>query len=156
MSDIHSYLCGFIGQRNIPEASWDTIYDKITEEIELAVRDGFTGFVSGLSQSTDLLFAKAVVELKELHPRISLLVANPYANQLGEPAPELLSLLDRCDVRELLRVDRRLDDHRLRSWCVVQQARRIIAFCDGQQQDGTAATIRYAHLHEREVRMISL
>lgn len=53
--------CCVTGHRDIPADKMEHIKIKLKEEIEKAIADGFTMFISGFAKGVDLLFAELVV-----------------------------------------------------------------------------------------------
>lgn len=70
-----SKSCFFIGHRETP----DTIYPALVEAVERHIREyNVTEFVVGKYGNFDSLAAKAILEAKERHPEISLLMLVAY------------------------------------------------------------------------------
>ena len=64
--------CCVTGHRTIAEEEIKYVWAKLRCEIEQAVADGFTRFLSGFAEGTDLIFAAIVTEVKKDNPAITL------------------------------------------------------------------------------------
>ena len=53
----------------------------IMQKVELAVRDGYTRFISGMAQGGDMFFAECVLEIRRSNPSVILECAVPYKGQ---------------------------------------------------------------------------
>jgi DNA-binding XRE family transcriptional regulator len=74
--------CSFTGHRIIPEGKIEFVKREIRREIEQAVGDGFTFFLSGFANGADLMFAAVVADIKKDNPDIILEAAIPYRERL--------------------------------------------------------------------------
>ncbi|MDR2933595.1 MAG: DUF1273 domain-containing protein, partial [Oscillospiraceae bacterium] len=74
-------ICCFTGHRKIAEDQWDNLINQLRSEVQKAVDDGYTTFISGFAQGADLLFAEVVLDLKKDNPHLFLEAAIPYANR---------------------------------------------------------------------------
>lgn len=79
--------CCVTGHRDIPADKMDYVKIKLKEEIEKAVADGFTKFISGFARGVDLHFAELVIDQKKQHPRLLLEAVIPYNNRLKSTDP---------------------------------------------------------------------
>lgn len=64
--------CCVTGHRDIPADKAAYVKTRLREEIEDAIANGFTTFISGMAGGVDLLFVELVIEQKEHHPELFL------------------------------------------------------------------------------------
>ena len=62
--------CCVTGHRDIPKEYSDYVEQELQREIQAAIEDGFTRFISGFAEGVDLMFAAIVVEEKARHPEL--------------------------------------------------------------------------------------
>ena len=145
-----SVTCCFTGHRpdKLSEAQIDAVRWRLRAEIERAVRDGYTHFISGMSRGVDTYAAQIVLDIREEHPLIKLEAAVPCLTQADrwcEADRELYqSLLLRCDVVTCLSPAYTRNCMILRNDYMVKSASRIIAFYNGDPTGGTAVTVQMA------------
>ena len=72
--------CCVTGHRDIPEEQIDNVKQSLEREVDRAIRDGFTSFLSGFAEGTDLLFAEIVAERIAENPALQLRAAIPYSD----------------------------------------------------------------------------
>ena len=117
----------------------------LTEQITALVDAGFTQFLSGMAEGTDVWSALAVLSLREQNPATKLhciLPCKEQAEKWSVSSQELYrSILGRAD--SVVYVSR--DYH----------AAALLAVYNGEQRGGTAATIRYAQKMSREIMVIN-
>ena len=129
---------------------------ELRREVEEAIADGYTRFLSGFAEGADLLFAALVAEEKERHPELFLEAALPYAGRLKTKDKRFHELLRLCDG---LKVESQIYEpscYMERNRYMVGQSQRVIAVYDGREKGGTLFTMRYAHSLGRDVRVIAI
>ena len=142
--------CCFTGHRpeQIPPQHVDAIHWRLREQIERAVRDGYTHFISGMSRGIDLYAARIVLDFKEEHPSIRLEAAVPCLGQSDRWSAEdrrvYSELLARCDVVTCLSRTYTKNCMILRNDYMVKHSARVIAYYNGSETGGTAATVKMA------------
>ena len=148
--------CCVTGHRSIPSNQIDEVRLRLQNEISSAVAQGFTRFISGYAQGVDLLFAELVFLMMEEMPQIQLEAALPYRERFTRLLfdPKTKALLLAADKVHISCEEYSLAAFHIRNRYMVAQSARIIAVHDGRQTGGTAATLRYAHSKERDVREI--
>lgn len=57
-----SKTCCVTGHRDIPASKINTVKYSLYREIQAAIADGYTRFISGFADGSDLLFAAIVAE----------------------------------------------------------------------------------------------
>jgi uncharacterized phage-like protein YoqJ len=129
---------------------------KLKEEIEKAIEDGFTTFITGMADGVDLLFVELVIEQKERHPHLFLEAAIPYRNRLYAKEPILRRCLEGCNGIHVQQDKYSSDCFMNRNRHRVALSSRVIAVYDGREKGGTLFTMRYAHIMEREIREIRI
>ena len=72
--------CCVTGHRDIPQKEIDAIKTKLRQEVEKAISDGFTCFMSGFAEGVDQYFAEIVLEMKKANPALDLVAVIPYRN----------------------------------------------------------------------------
>ena len=72
--------CCVSGHRDIPADKLPYVKEELRKAVQAAIEDGFTRFISGFAEGTDLLFAAIVVEEKEKNPAIHLEAAIPICH----------------------------------------------------------------------------
>ena len=74
--------CCVTGHRDIPEARIAYMEQELRREVEEAIAEGYTRFISGFAEGVDLMFAAIVAEQMEHRPELFLEAAIPYAGRL--------------------------------------------------------------------------
>ena len=92
-----SKTCCVTGHRDIPTSQIDTVKYSLYREIQVAIEDGYTRFISGFADGSDLLFAAIVAKEKQRNPALSLEAAIPYRGRMQTPNREFQRLLLVCD-----------------------------------------------------------
>ena len=86
-------ICGVTGHREIPAEYMEQAEQDLRREIEKAIADGYTYFISGFADGADQLFARIVLEKAKENPALHLEAAIPYRNRYkrlmedGRPTP---------------------------------------------------------------------
>lgn len=148
--------CCVTGHRDIPAEKVEYVKAKLREEIETAIADGFTTFITGMAEGVDLLFAELVIEQKAQHPELFLEAAIPYQNRLKTKDPLFHKCFEGCDGVHVQQEEYNSDCFMNRNRYMVSLSSRVIAVYDGREKGGTLFTMRYAHTMEREVREIRI
>lgn len=148
--------CCVTGHRDIPADKMEYVRTKLKEEIERAIADGFTTFITGMAEGVDLLFAELVIEQKAQHPELFLEAAIPYRNRLNTTDPLFRKCFEGCNGIKVQQEEYSSDCFMNRNRYMVALSSRVIAVYDGRDKGGTLFTMRYAHTMEREVREIRI
>ncbi len=130
----------------------------LAEQIAALVDAGFTQFLSGMAEGTDVWSALAVLSLREQNPTTKLhciLPCKEQADKWSVSSRDLYhSILDWAD--SIVYVSRTyykncmLDRNRF----LVDHAAALLAVYNGERRGGTAATMRYAQKVGREIIVI--
>ena len=65
-------ICGVTGHREIPAEYREQAEQDLRREIEKAIADGYTYFISGFADGADQLFAEIVLEKAKENPALRL------------------------------------------------------------------------------------
>ena len=127
-------------------------------EIEQALEDGFTCFISGFADGIDLLFAEIIAERIANNPVLKLIAAIPYQRQLDtlKKSERAKALIDLCTEIYIAAEEYSHRVYAKRNRYMVEHSDRVIAVYDGREKGGTVGTIRLAHTMKKELREISV
>ena len=158
-TDLRRHRCCFTGHR--PEKLTDTeraIKSALKKEIELAIKEGYTIFVTGMARGTDLWAAEIVLELRKKNKELKLICAVPYegfAQQWSEDWQKLyLHILTEADLMKVIGQHYHPGVFQIRNEWMVNRSSKVIAVFNGQA-GGTQNTINYAIEHNITVSIIS-
>ena len=148
--------CCVTGHRDIPKEYLDYVEQELRREVQAAIEDGFTRFISGFAEGVDLMFAAIVAEEKARHPELFLEAAIPYPGRLKTKDQRFHELLDCCDGVNVVCRTYSKSCFLQRNRYMVAESQRVIAVYDGRERGGTLFTMRDAHATGREVRVIRI
>ena len=148
--------CCCTGHRKIAPEKQSMVQELLQKELEAAINDGYTRFISGFAEGVDLLFARLVINLQSSGKEITLEAAIPYRNRVKSPNAEFKELLSKCSVIGVVSEEYSKDCFMLRNTHMVQLSSRVIAVYDGREDGGTVFTMRYANVMERDLRVIRI
>ena len=148
--------CCVTGHRDIPAEKVEYVKTRLGQELERAVAEGFTTFLSGFASGADLLFAELVIKQRKKHPHLLLKAIIPYRGRLKSPNPLFQACLSGCNGIHIQQEEYSGDCFRCRNRFLVAESSRVIAVYDGRVQGGTLSTLRYARRMKREVCIIRL
>ena len=148
--------CCVTGHRDIPEDKKEFVIAELEKEIRAAVADGYTRFISGFAEGTDLIFAALIIELKAQGHPLVLEAAIPYAGRLNSADPFFQKILSLCDRIKVLCEKSSRNCYYIRNRYMVDESSRVIAVYDGRKDGGTTYTINYANTQGRTVMVIEL
>ena len=148
--------CCVTGHRDIPASQISYVKEELRRLIQLAIEDGYTHFISGMAEGTDLFFAAIVAELKEKNQEITLEAAIPYRKRLDAKDREFQRLIKLCDSTHITAETYAKSVYFNRNMYMVSQSERVIAVYDGREKGGTEFTVRYAKTRGREINIISV
>ena len=148
--------CCVTGHRDIPADKLPYMEEELRKAVQSAIEDGFTRFISGFAEGTDLLFAAIVAEEKEKNPGIHLEAAIPYATRVKSKSPLFQKMLTSCDFINVLCDKYSPSVFFARNRYMVLESDRVIAVYDGREKGGTVFCIRYAHTQEKELKVIMI
>ena len=134
--------CCVTGHRDIPEARIAYVEQELRREVEEAIAEGYTRFISGFAEGVDLMFAAIVAE------------QIPYAGRLKTKNQQFQKLLRACKGVKVVCQEYAPSCFMQRNRYMAGESQRVIAVYDGRERGGTLFTMRYAHSIGREVREI--
>ena len=148
--------CCVTGHRDIPAEQIGYIKKSLEQEVDRAVSDSFTCFISGFADGVDLLFAGIVAERIAKSPALKLIVAIPYRRRLDtlKKSERTKMLIDLCAEIYVAAEEYRLSVYAKRNRYMVERSDRVIAVYDGREKGGTVGTIRLAPTMGKELREI--
>ena len=149
------HTCCVTGHRNIPADKIQYVQIQLRQELLQAIQSGYTHFISGFAAGVDLIFAGIVADLKREYP-ITLEAAIPYPGRMNTPDKVFQCLLKECDIVKVHTDRYSKSCYMVRNRYMIDCSALVIAVHDGRKSGGTAATIKYAHKMERDVREIWL
>ena len=148
-TDLRKHRCCFTGHR--PEKltrSERSIKLDLKKEIQLAIKDGYNVFISGMARGTDLWAAEIILELRKTNKELKLICAVPYegfAQKWSEDWQKLyLHVLTEADLVRVIGQRYHPSVFQVRNEWMVAHSSRVIAVYNGQS-GGTRNTIAYAH-----------
>lgn len=148
--------CCVTGHRDIPKEQIAYVEQELRHQVQEAIKDGYTHFISGFAEGTDLIFASIVAEEEERHPNLFLEAAIPYANRLKIKDDTFQTLIQSCDRVMVVREQYIPSCFMQRNRYMVGESQRVIAVYDGREKGGTLYTMRYAHILKREIYVIEV
>ena len=148
--------CCVTGHRDIPADQVERVKEGLRREIGLAVKDGYTRFISGFAEGADLFFAEIVAGLRKGNPALRLEAMIPYRNRLlklqkDDYTRELLAV---CTEISVTSEEYSQNVYMKRNRFMVEMSDRVIAVYDGREKGGTVSTMRFAHVMKKELREI--
>ena len=151
-------ICGVTGHREIPAEYMEQAEQDLRREIEKAIADGYTYFISGFADGADQLFARIVLEKAKENPALRLEAAIPYRNRYKRLMEDerTRAMLESCTKVEVVSVsvEWASNVYMKRNRYMVGQADRVIAVYDGREKGGTVSTIRMVHAQRKEMREV--
>ena len=150
--------CCVTGHRDIPAEQIGHIKKSLEQEVDRAISDGFTCFISGFADGADLLFAGIVAERIAKNPALKLIAAIPYRKRLDtlQKSERAKALIDICAEIYIAADDYRPSVYAKRNRYMVERSDRVIAVYDGREKGGTVGTIRLVHTMKKELREIAI
>lgn len=149
-------VCCVTGHRDIPGERIAYVEQQLRREVLEAIEAGYTRFISGFAEGTDLMFAAIVDEQKKRHPELFLEAAIPYAGRMKTRNKQFHTLLQACNGIKVICPEYTPSCFMQRNRYMVRESQRVIAVYDGRDHGGTLFTMRYAHTLGREIRVIRI
>lgn len=150
--------CCVTGHRDIPTDQVEYVKRELNREIESAIADGYTRFISGFAEGADQYFAQIVAEKRKTNDALRLEAAIPYRNRclrlLKDDATK--QLLSACTDISVISEKYAPSVYMARNRYMVKCADRVIAVYDGREKGGTVSTIRFAHVQRKQIREIPI
>ena len=151
-------VCCVTGHRNLPQNQVNYVKAALLREIEKAVADGFTCFMSGFAEGVDQYFVEIVMELQKENPALKLIAVLPYRKRLDSLKSKAgtYEMLEACRDVVVIREEYQPSVYSHRNRYMVEHSDRVIAVYDGREKGGTVRTIRFTHQMKKELREISV
>lgn len=148
--------CCVTGHRDIPQKELNSVIEKLRNEVDAAIADGCTRFISGFAEGVDQYFAKIVLDRKKTNPILELIAVIPYRKRLEtlQERPSIYEMLERCADVVVMQEEYHPSVYSHRNRYMVEHSDRVIAVYDGREKGGTVRTIRFAHQMQKELREI--
>ena len=149
-------ICGVTGHREIPAEYMEQAEQDLRREIEKAIADGYTYFISGFADGADQLFSGSVLEKAKDNPALRLEAAIHYRNRYKRLVEDerTMAMLEACAKVEVISEELASNVYMKRNRYMVGQADRVIAVYDGRENGGTVSTIRMVHAQKKEMREV--
>ena len=148
--------CCVTGHRDLPQKEINRVKEALRKEIERAIADGFTCFMSGFAEGVDQYFAEIVLEMRRLNPALELVAVIPYQKRLDnlQKKKRTYKMLETCADIIVIREEYQPSVYSHRNRYMVEHSDRVIAVYDGREKGGTVGTIRFTHVLKKELREI--
>ncbi len=148
--------CCVTGHRDLPQNEVSHIKAALQKEIEAAINDGFTRFMSGFAEGADQYFVELVMEKKKSNPALEIIAVIPYQKRLEnlKERPQTYEMLEACAEVVVMQQEYNPSVYSHRNRYMVEHSDRVIAVYDGREKGGTVRTIRFAHQLRKELREI--
>ena len=149
-------VCCVTGHRDLPQNQINNIKAALLREIEKAVADGFTCFMSGFAEGVDQYFVEMVMEKQKDNPALELIAVIPYQKRLDSLRAKgrTYEMLEACRDVVVIREEYQPSVYSRRNRYMVEHSDRVIAVYDGREKGGTVRAIRFAHQMKKELREI--
>ena len=119
----------------------------LRREIEVAIDEGHTDFITGMARGVDIWAAEVVLEMRESGMPVRLICTSPYAgfekNWSEEWQYRYSTVLDKADLVLFICKRYSRSCFQIRNEWMVDHANRVIAVFNGEK-GGTKNTIEYA------------
>ena len=146
--------CCVTGHQDIPAERITYVEQELRREVRAAIEDGYTRFISGFAEGTDLLFVAIVAEEMEHYPELFLEAAIPYAGRMKTKNQQFHALLRACNGVKIVCDEYAHACFMQRNRYMAGESQRVIAVYDGRDHGGTLFTMRCAQTLGKEVRVI--
>ena len=148
--------CCVTGHRDIPQKEMNHVRAALRREIDCAVADGYTCFMSGFAEGADQYFVEIVMELQKENPALKLIAVLPYRKRLDslKSTAGSYEMLEACADVVVMQEEYQPSVYSHRNRYMVEHSDRVIAVYDGREKGGTVRTIRFAHQMRKELREI--
>lgn len=124
--------------------------------IELAIKDGYTRFVSGFAEGVDLIAANIVIKEKMRNKNLFIEAAIPHFGRLKTKDSNFQKLLKKCDERTIIQNEYSSECFFKRNKYMVDKSDLLISVWDGRKIGGTHYTIEYAKRQGKKVKIIPI
>lgn len=150
--------CCITGHKDLPESTRDAVKQKLRQEIESCIADGYLNFITGFLPGPEQWAAEVICELMPEHPGLTLEAVIPYKNYLVRLCRDrhTLELLQQCSVIRTLSRKFYRECIMNKNRFMVNNSDCMIAVYDGRDNDDTVFAMRHATVLERELHIIEI
>ncbi len=135
------------------------LMQKLYDEIDLSIKEGYTRFISGMAKGVDLWAAKYIVELKRRDYPLELVCAVPYKELAkswkGTFKQDYDLIVDNADEIIYISEEYTFKCLLVRNKYMVDNSEKLIAMVS-DYKSGTGQTIKYANKNKLEVKIINV
>lgn len=156
--EMRKHRCCFTGHRpqKLKRPEW-LVKLALEREIKLAIKEGFTVYISGMAQGVDIWAAEIVLRLRSKGQPIRLICASPFEGFENRWSKEwqrrYRDIIDAADYVTFVSPKYSPSCFQIRNEWMVRHASRVIAVFNGEPS-GTKNTIDYAERQNVPVRII--
>ena len=130
----------------------------LEKEIDKAIRDGYTTYITGMARGVDIWAAEIILVKKKKHPELKLICALPYEGFENSWAADwqkrYRGILKQADLTRSICKGFSYSSYQVRNEWMVDHSARVIAVWNGEPS-GTKNTIDYARKMGVEVINVS-
>lgn len=142
------HRCCFTGHR--PEklrASEEEVRAWLTTQIEKAIAEGYTTFITGMAMGVDIWAGEIVADMRASHPGLHLIAATPYPTFAVRWSPvwrnRYYALIQKADLVKEISTGFNQGAFQKRNEWMVDHSNRVIAYYNGEA-GGTQNLLKYA------------
>ncbi len=148
--------CCIMGYRGLPEEKKEYVKEKLCREIQNAIEEGYTRFLSGFSGATDLIFAEIVAQKKAENPNLRLEARIPFAGKLKSRDHSFHKLLKQCDRIVVVCENYVPSCYMRQNRCMIDESFKVITLYDGKNSAEAALTLECARQLQKDLQVISI
>ena len=150
--------CCVAGHHDIPADQLEYVMQELRFEVEQAIVDGYTHFLTGFTEGTDQFFAETVIAAQRTNIEIDLEAVLPYRYRYNELLcnEKTSSLILDCAEIGFSNEKKVPNGYSINRRIQLQRSSRMIAVYDGRDTGNTLSAIRMAHAHRVIIKEISL
>lgn len=155
------HRCCFTGHRpeKMSAPAW-LVRKQLQKEIQQAITQGYTTFISGMSRGVDLWAAQIVLEEQDTDPSLKLICAVPFPGFEQKWSTDWKHLFEqvliRADLVKYICQEFSMEAYQIRNCWMVRHSALLIAAYTGAS-GGTRNTIKYARkIGNCEIRYLKL
>lgn len=124
--------------------------DIITENVNKLIDKGYTNFLCGMANGSDLIFAQSIIDIKENNKNIILQAIIPFVEQenMYNDIDKLIyeDVLSKCDIIRVIEKDYSKDVYKNRNKYMIDKSSVLIAITYDLSlaKSGTTQTVNFA------------
>ena len=146
----------FSGHRYLNERQIEKATVGLKKFINLAIKDGYTFFRSGMAEGVDLIAADIIIQNRKLNENLLLEAAIPHVGRMKSGNKNFKSILEKCNGIKVMQKSYSWSCFMERNTYMVDNSDLLIAVWDGRKQGGTYKTIVYAKASGKEIKIIKI